>query len=125
MTITPKVHDTKDMFGNAVQVGLLGVTSGQMSYEPLGVFESVVAAGIETWKMCMDTLSALGQMITGQRSVEELGGPIKIAKYSGQSAEKGPEAVLWFMALLSINLGLINLFPIPLLDGWAFDVLLH
>jgi len=117
MTITPKVHQTKDMFGNEIEVGLIGVASGEMAYSSLGLMEAVGAAGVETWKMVVDTLSALKQIIVGDRGVDELGGPIKIAKYSGQSAEKGPAAVLWFMALLSINLGLINLFPIPLLDG--------
>lgn len=117
LTITPTLHETTDMFGNPVRVGLLGVSSGTVEYTQLNFGQALVAAVVETWQMCADTLHALGQMISGQRSVEELGGPIKIAKYSGQSAEQGISTVLWFMALLSINLGLINLFPIPLLDG--------
>ncbi len=65
----------------------------------------------------MATLDALGQIISGNRSAEELGGPIRIAQVSGQVAEDGLVTVFWFMALLSINLGLINLFPVPMLDG--------
>jgi regulator of sigma E protease len=56
-------------------------------------------------------------MITGERSVREITGPIGIAKYSGQSAQQGFSTVLWFITVLSINLGLVNLFPIPALDG--------
>ncbi len=59
----------------------------------------------------------MGQMIIGERSSKELGGPIKIAQYSAKSAEAGIQSLLWFMALLSVNLGLVNLFPIPALDG--------
>ncbi len=63
------------------------------------------------------SLKAMGQIIKGTRSVKELGGPIKIAQYSAKSAEYGLRSLLWFMALLSVNLGLINLLPIPILDG--------
>ena len=56
-------------------------------------------------------------MIVGDRSAEELGGPLKIAKLSGQMAQGGFDNLIFFMAALSVNLGLINLFPIPLLDG--------
>ena len=60
---------------------------------------------------------AVGQMITGRRGTEDLGGPIRIAKYSGQAAKSGAAGFVLFVAILSINLGLINLFPVPLLDG--------
>jgi regulator of sigma E protease len=117
LQLTPKVQLSKDVFGNEVNLALLGISSGPATYEKLSPGNAVVASVVETYRMCVDTLRALGQMITGQRSVTELGGPIKIAKYSGQSAEQGLTTVLWFMAVLSVNLGLINLFPIPMLDG--------
>ncbi len=117
LTITPARQEQEDAFGNKVEVGLLGVTSTQVKYSPLGGGEAAVVAVEETWKMSRDTLVALGQMIMGQRDVSDLGGPIKIAKYSGQSTERGWATVLWFIAVLSVNLGLINLFPIPMLDG--------
>lgn len=117
LSVTPKIQETKDVFGNAVNVALLGVTSGKVEYEKLSLPAAMAASVVESYRMCEDTLKALGQMISGTRSVQELGGPIKIAKYSGQSAQQGFTAVLWFMAVLSINLGLINLFPIPMLDG--------
>ena len=62
-------------------------------------------------------LTALGQVITGRRSCQELGGPLKIAKVSGQQASLGWLSFFWFMTMVSINLGFINLLPIPLLDG--------
>jgi regulator of sigma E protease len=64
--------------------------------------------------MMVDTL---GQVVTGRRSVKELGGPLKIAQFSGQQATLGAAALIEFMAMISINLGFINLLPIPLLDG--------
>ncbi len=63
------------------------------------------------------TVEGIGQMIRGTRSVSELGGPLKIAKVSGEQASLGPIAYLWLVAVISINLGFINLLPIPMLDG--------
>ena len=62
-------------------------------------------------------MTAVGQMITGSRTTEELGGPLRIAQMSGEATRSGVAGFLWFAAILSINLGLINLFPIPVLDG--------
>lgn len=59
----------------------------------------------------------IGQIVTGDRSVQELGGPIKIAKFSGEQLSLGPQAFVWFAALISLNLAFINLLPIPALDG--------
>ncbi|MCC7260670.1 MAG: RIP metalloprotease RseP [Alphaproteobacteria bacterium] len=117
LTITPGLRETEDVFGNKVKVGLLGISSTRVIYEQLGLADASVAAVGDTWRMSLNTLTAMGQMVTGHRGTEDLGGVIRIAKYSGQSAEQGFDTVLWFMAVLSVNLGLINLFPIPLLDG--------
>ena len=67
--------------------------------------------------MVTGTLAALGEMIAGSRGTEELGGPLRIAQMSGEIAQDGLVPAIWFTAILSINLGLINLFPIPMLDG--------
>ena len=72
---------------------------------------------METYSIVGLTLNALGEMITGIRSTEELGGPLRIAQMSGEVAQYGWTTTFWFLAVLSINLGLINLFPIPPLDG--------
>ena len=71
----------------------------------------------QTAALTTNLLSYLGEMITGQRGAEDLGGPLRIAQLTGQMARSGFDDLIFFMAALSVNLGLINLFPIPLLDG--------
>lgn len=85
-----------------------------VSYSPI---EATGVAIQETARITYDTLKALGQMIAGTRSAKELGGVIRIGAIAGDMAEKGMISLITFTALLSINLGLINLFPIPMLDG--------
>ena len=85
-----------------------------LDYTPLQAF---AVASAELWHVTEGTLQALGQMITGTRSPQELGGLIRIGAIAGDVAQQGWIALLMFSALLSINLGLINLFPIPVLDG--------
>lgn len=118
LTVTPKSSVLADRFGNRYEVGLLGIIShGDMAYVRHDPFSAALRAVEETYRISAFTLQAVGQMIAGTRSVDELGGPIRIAQMSGQVAEGGLSTVFWFMAVLSINLGLINLFPIPMLDG--------
>ena len=82
-----------------------------------GVGHGIEAALMETWRVTQSTLKALGQMFTGTRSATELGGIVRIGAIAGDMAQAGILALITFTALLSINLGLINLFPIPMLDG--------
>lgn len=117
MALVPKQSELVDNFGNRQKIGLMGVTRSGIEYVQHDVSTAVWRAGKETLELSVATLEAIGQIIVGARSAEELGGPLRIAQLSGQVAESGLVAVLWFMAVLSINLGLINLFPIPLLDG--------
>ncbi len=117
MVMVPKQSELVDNFGNRQKIGLLGITRSGIEYVQHDVPTAVWRAGKETLELSVATLEAIGQIIVGARSAEELGGPLRIAQLSGQVAESGLVAVLWFMAVLSINLGLINLFPIPLLDG--------
>ncbi|MFQ6017219.1 MAG: RIP metalloprotease RseP [Kiloniellaceae bacterium] len=114
---TPKRSDFEDNFGNHHEIGLLGVTRSRVEYVQHGPGTALWRAGQETLILTFGTLQAIGQMIAGTRSAEELGGPLRIAQMSGQVAEIGLVSVIWFMAVLSINLGLINLFPVPMLDG--------
>ncbi|MEM9468778.1 MAG: RIP metalloprotease RseP [Pseudomonadota bacterium] len=86
-------------------------------YVKYGIGGSLVSAIKETWSISASTLTALGQMFTGTRSATELGGIIRIGAIAGDMAQAGLIALITFTALLSINLGLINLFPIPMLDG--------
>lgn len=98
-------------------VSKLGISPTPAQSKTLSIFESVRTAGEIIWKMSVGTLSSLGQMIMGKRSTEELGGVLAIGDMAKQSAEGGGAALIWFMAVLSINLGLINLLPVPVLDG--------
>lgn len=82
-----------------------------------GLLSAAVESFKETGSVVMNTFEALGQMVTGVRSAEELGGIIRIGAIAGDAAQSGLIALIAFTALLSINLGLINLFPIPVLDG--------
>ena len=108
----------RDNFGNEARIGRLGVSPvGQRVFEPLAVWELPVAAVRHTADTVEMMVVTLGQVITGSRSVKEMGGPLKIAQYSGQQASIGWFSFLMFMTIISINLGFINLLPIPLLDG--------
>jgi regulator of sigma E protease len=115
--ITPKSHETKSVFGDVTKIGLIGITATEAEYKKLNIFESAKSSVTETYDISVKTLEAIGQMITGQRSASEISGVIRIADYSGKSVEQGWRMIFWFMAIISINLGLVNLFPIPMLDG--------
>ena len=117
LVMIPRQVEVTDGFGNRQKFGQIGVGRKGVEFVRHGPLKAVWAAVEETASLTMATLDALGQIISGNRSAEELGGPIRIAQVSGQVAEDGLVTVFWFMAVLSINLGLINLFPIPMLDG--------
>ena len=85
--------------------------------QQLGVFDGLVAGGQQTLEMAALTLSFLGRMVQGLVSIEHLSGPISIAKIAGASAESGVIAFISFMAYLSVSLGVLNLLPVPMLDG--------
>ena len=117
VSVTPRQTELEDRFGQTHRIGLIGISrSGiefQRSSPVLALYEGVA----ETARLVIGTLDALGEMVVGSRTTEELGGPLRIAQMSGEIAKDGLVPVIWFTAVLSINLGLINLFPIPMLDG--------
>ncbi len=99
-------------------LGVASVTTVEFNPIKLSLLESIKEAGLMTWQITVVTLRGVGQMITGARGTEELGGIVRIAEMSGDITRTSSWLdFVVFMALLSINLGLINLFPIPLLDG--------
>ena len=99
-------------------LGVRSVNAVELDKKELSFFESVKEACSETWDITTATLRGVGQMLTGKRASDDVGGVIRIAEMSGDiSKERGLIDFTVFMALLSINLGLINLFPIPVLDG--------
>jgi regulator of sigma E protease len=115
--VTPTKTELTDRFGNHYRIGLLGIARNGVDYVKRDPANALLQAGAETWTLSADTLKAMWQIVIGTRGTDELGGPLRIAQMSGDVAQGGVVAVVWFMAVLSINLGLINLFPVPVLDG--------
>ena len=116
-TATLRSDVLRDEYGQQFRRGLLGI---QPSGEALGrvpILQSVPLATQFTVRLTRSMVDALGQIITGQRSVKELGGPLKIAQVAGQRAKLGALEFVSLVALISINLGFINLLPVPMLDG--------
>ena len=112
LTVTPDARE-----GPQGPVGVLGIQGGARRLERLGPGEALLAGASETVNVSWQSLVGIGEMLTGQRSARDLGGPIKIAEVSGEAASLGLAPLVTLMALLSVSLGLLNLFPIPLLDG--------
>jgi regulator of sigma E protease len=124
IALKPEIKNTKDMFGNEIEIPFIGIKSQLETIEKLNTFQAFGESVKTTYNMCKNTLIVLKQMIMRERKANELGGPIKIAKYSSQSFKGGFWTTIYFMAILTINLGLMNLLPIPILDGGALLFLL-
>jgi regulator of sigma E protease len=120
LVATPRRRDVATPFGTT-RVGVLGVQSKSKPenwhVQNYDFVDSVKLAGSETWYVVARTGSYLKGLIAGQESTEQLSGPIRIAEMSGAMAKIGPAALLNLAAILSISVGMLNLFPIPLLDG--------
>jgi regulator of sigma E protease len=111
----PVTTASRDVGGH--QVGLLGIKGGAVEYQPVSVPAAIWGGVAQTWDITRDTFAGLVQMISGTRGTDDLGGPLRIAQLSGQVAQLGVASLISFIGVLSVNLGLINLFPIPVLDG--------
>ncbi|MEX0753255.1 MAG: RIP metalloprotease RseP [Xanthobacteraceae bacterium] len=121
LTATPELREIKDTFGNVHRVGVLGISRSMapndLKLEKAPPLEAVKLGAAETWFVVERTMSYLADVVTGRESADQLGGPIRIAQVSGQVATAGLVALLHLTAVLSVSIGLLNLFPIPLLDG--------
>jgi regulator of sigma E protease len=111
-SITPQAHESAGR-----TVGVIGVRGGVVEYIPVGLPEALWSGVTQTWTVTSETVVGLTQIVSGTRGADELGGPLRIAQLSGQVAQLGVSSLVTFIAVLSVNLGLINLFPIPVLDG--------
>ncbi len=129
---TPELKEVKDGFGNVHRTGLLGISrslaEGDVTIHRYGPLEAVGMGVQETWFVVARTFDYLGGLIAGRESADQLGGPIRIAQVSGQVATFGIGALLSLAAVLSVSIGLLNLFPIPMLDGghllfYAFEAM--
>lgn len=121
LTATPRKSETKDVFGNVIRRGLLGVRRSASQddwvlkkHDPA---TAVLMGTKETYFVISRTLYYLYEVVTGREKADQLGGPIRIAQVSGQVASAGFLALINLAAILSVSIGLINLFPIPMLDG--------
>jgi regulator of sigma E protease len=118
---TPQLKELKDNFGNVHRLGVLGISRsmapGDIKTQKLSPPQALLAGVQETWFVVDRTLSYIGGVVVGREAADELGGPIRIAQVSGQVASAGFVALIHLTAVLSVSIGLLNLFPIPLLDG--------
>ncbi len=121
LLVKPNLVDGKDSLGNSVKRRMIGIrlsiSNNEFEKKPLGPSKAIYYSVKEVWFVTVTSLNYLGKMITGSADSSQLGGPIRIAKITGQVAEYGIIPFLNIMAYISISLGLINLFPIPMLDG--------
>ena len=118
---TPQQREVKDSFGNVHRLGVLGITRatapGDVVTERVDPGTAFLLGVKETWFVVERTLSYIGGVFTGREAADQVGGPLRIAQISGQVATIGVAALIHLAAVLSISIGLLNLFPVPLLDG--------
>ena len=121
LTATPERKEITDHFGNVIQLGLLGIQRSASPedwtlkrHDPLTAFGMALK---ESYFVISRSLGYLYDVVTGREAADQLGGPIRIAQVSGQVASAGFVALLNLAAIISVSIGLLNLFPIPMLDG--------
>jgi regulator of sigma E protease len=118
---TPELREVKDSFGNVHRLGVLGITRatavGESTTERVNPATAFVLGVKETWFVVDRTFAYIGGIFTGREAADQIGGPMRIAQISGQVATIGITALIHLAAVLSISIGLLNLFPVPLLDG--------
>ena len=133
LKIKPNIVLSEDNLGNKINKRMVGIKLGayndEINHVKLGPAQAIYHAAHEVYYVSTSSLKYIGAMIFGKADASQLGGPIRIAKISGQVAEFGILAFISMMAYISISLGLVNLFPIPLLDGghlmfYAFEKIL-
>jgi len=120
LSVTPRLMQTRDELGNSTSqmvIGILSDPKAPIRHENYGPVTALRAACSQTWNIVRGTILGVGQMLTGHASMDQLKGPVGIAKITRQVASVGFLALINLAAILSVSIGLVNLFPIPLLDG--------
>lgn len=118
IALKPALSQSKNIFGESVEKYIIGIVGTRESYHvPLNPIQAFAHSLKSTWELIELTILSVVKMISGSVSAKNLGGPIMIAQMAGEQAKAGFMSFAWFIALLSVNLGIINLFPIPVLDG--------
>lgn len=118
VTVTPKLVSSQNVFGEEVDKYVIGImASGAFTVEQLDPIDAAAHGVLQTWQIAKLTVLAIGKILAGTLSAKTLGGPIMIAQLAGQQAKAGILNLIFFIAILSVNLGILNLLPIPVLDG--------
>jgi regulator of sigma E protease len=121
LTLTPARTEISDPFGNKMEVGRIGVVTnndaGNFRLREYGPLEAVGEGAAQSWYIVTRTVDYIGNIITGREKADQLGGPIRVAKYSKDMSTLGLAALIQLAAVLSVSIGLLNLMPIPMLDG--------
>jgi regulator of sigma E protease len=118
INITPNLIPSKNLFGEDIERYVIGITAGGESFnKKIGVVEAFSESLHQTYRMTELTIISIVKLIQGTLSRKTLGGPIMIAQMAGQQARAGAESLLVFIAVLSVNLAVLNFLPIPVLDG--------
>jgi regulator of sigma E protease len=116
--VAPKLTETTNLFGEQIQRYVIGITaSGDVVVRELGFFEALGQSVVQTWQVTELTVVSIVKIFQGAVSTKTLGGPIMIAQMAGQQAREGLTNLAFFTALISINLAILNILPIPVLDG--------
>jgi regulator of sigma E protease len=116
--LTPRLVESQNLFGEPIDKYIIGISaSGAYEVERLNPLEALLEGLTQTWRIIELTVLSVGKIISGTLSAKTLGGPIMIAQLAGEHAKAGMTEFIFFIALLSINLGILNLLPIPVLDG--------
>ncbi|PWW03680.1 site-2 protease [Hoeflea marina] len=121
LSLTPVRTEITDRFGNKMEVGQIGVVTNNETanfrVKTYGPVEAVGQGVQESWFIVTRTFGYIGNIITGREKADQLGGPIRVAQVSGQMATLGVGALIQLAAVLSVSIGLLNLMPVPMLDG--------
>jgi regulator of sigma E protease len=119
LSVTTAAEQVTDRFGNSQTVGLIGIRTHETAerFAPLSLGEAATLAVQQCIETARMMITGIAQIVRGDRSFSEMGGPLKIAKFSGEQLSLGPLAFISLAALISLNLAFINFLPIPALDG--------
>ena len=121
LTLVPERVETEDQFGNAMELGRIGVVgtrdSGNFRVERYGPFAAIGQGALQSWHIVVSTYDYIVNVFAGRMRADQIGGPVRVASMAGQMASLGIVAFANFAAILSVSVGLFNLLPVPMLDG--------
>jgi len=118
LEVTPELRSTTNLLGETIERHVIGITySGKTDTQPLSFFGAIWQSLVQTYRVAELMVVIITKVISGDISTDTIGGPIMIAQMAGDQARAGIGSLIWFIALISINLAIINLLPIPILDG--------